>query len=53
MPHLSPMSWLLAIPLFWLSLSILISTLWWSKHHSFSSSSSHTSSISQSSWKWI
>nr|QGZ09974.1 ATP synthase F0 subunit 8 [Eisenia nordenskioldi pallida] len=53
MPHLSPMSWILAITMFWTALSILASTLWWTKHLSFSSSSSYSSSALKSSWTWL
>nr|QGZ10000.1 ATP synthase F0 subunit 8 [Eisenia nordenskioldi nordenskioldi] len=53
MPHLSPMNWILAITMFWVTLSILASTLWWTKHHSFSSSSNYHSPSMQNLWKWF
>nr|WCS91618.1 ATP synthase F0 subunit 8 [Eisenia nordenskioldi pallida] len=53
MPHLSPMSWILAILMFWMTLSILASTLWWTNHLSFSSKSNFSTSSTQSSWSWL
>nr|QGZ09961.1 ATP synthase F0 subunit 8 [Eisenia nana] len=52
MPHLSPMSWIIAISSFWFSLTILTSTLWWSNHHSFYSTSKYDSSSMENLWKW-
>nr|QGZ10052.1 ATP synthase F0 subunit 8 [Eisenia tracta] len=53
MPHLSPMSWIISIIMFWTTLSMLTSTLWWSKHHSFISSSKYSSPSMENSWNWL
>nr|QGZ10026.1 ATP synthase F0 subunit 8 [Eisenia nordenskioldi pallida] len=53
MPHLSPMSWIAAIFMFWITLSMLASTLWWTNQHSFYSSSKYSSSTPVNSWKWL
>nr|QGZ10012.1 ATP synthase F0 subunit 8 [Eisenia nordenskioldi nordenskioldi] len=53
MPHLSPMSWIFAISTFWAALTMLASTLWWTKNHSFSSTLKNTSPTLDNSWKWF
>nr|QGZ09987.1 ATP synthase F0 subunit 8 [Eisenia nordenskioldi nordenskioldi]UWM94621.1 ATP synthase F0 subunit 8 [Eisenia nordenskioldi]UWM94634.1 ATP synthase F0 subunit 8 [Eisenia nordenskioldi]UWM94647.1 ATP synthase F0 subunit 8 [Eisenia nordenskioldi]UWM94660.1 ATP synthase F0 subunit 8 [Eisenia nordenskioldi] len=53
MPHLSPMSWIISIITFWLTLSMLASTMWWSKHHSFNSKSKYASPTLLSYWNWV
>nr|YP_010481489.1 ATP synthase F0 subunit 8 [Eisenia nordenskioldi]UIX22954.1 ATP synthase F0 subunit 8 [Eisenia nordenskioldi]UIX22967.1 ATP synthase F0 subunit 8 [Eisenia nordenskioldi] len=53
MPHLSPMSWIMAIFMLWTTLSIMTSTFWWAKHHSFFTTANHTTSTPEGSWKWL
>nr|YP_009744332.1 ATP synthase F0 subunit 8 [Aporrectodea rosea]QIE13187.1 ATP synthase F0 subunit 8 [Aporrectodea rosea] len=52
MPHLSPMSWILAIVSFWMSISVLASTFWWTENHSFLSKTKYNISSTEFSWKW-
>nr|YP_010481476.1 ATP synthase F0 subunit 8 [Drawida ghilarovi]UIX22928.1 ATP synthase F0 subunit 8 [Drawida ghilarovi]UIX22941.1 ATP synthase F0 subunit 8 [Drawida ghilarovi] len=35
MPHLSPMSWIMTILMFWTIMSIMTSLLWWNKSTNF------------------
>nr|YP_010183537.1 ATP synthase F0 subunit 8 [Drawida gisti]QVG61466.1 ATP synthase subunit 8 [Drawida gisti] len=52
MPHLSPMSWVIALFSFWLLLMIFISSMWWSAIPSFSSINIYSSHESNLNWKW-
>nr|YP_010492245.1 ATP synthase F0 subunit 8 [Aporrectodea trapezoides]UWM94556.1 ATP synthase F0 subunit 8 [Aporrectodea trapezoides] len=52
MPHLSPMAWIISIVLFWATISLMASTFWWSEHHMFNSTSTHTTPSLKTTWKW-
>nr|YP_010437785.1 ATP synthase F0 subunit 8 [Eisenia andrei]UTB53917.1 ATP synthase F0 subunit 8 [Eisenia andrei] len=52
MPHLSPMSWIISIIMFWTAISMLTSTLWWSNNHLFSSETKHNAHSLETSWSW-
>nr|BDQ43969.1 ATP synthase F0 subunit 8 [Pheretima iizukai] len=52
MPHLSPMSWFLAIMTFWTILMLFTSNIWWTNLHTFETDSSNKMSNSQLPWCW-
>nr|YP_010869757.1 ATP synthase F0 subunit 8 [Dendrobaena veneta]WGU49267.1 ATP synthase F0 subunit 8 [Dendrobaena veneta] len=53
MPHLSPMSWIISIILFWTSLSMLTSTLWWTSTPQFTSTNNNKATQNKNnSWSW-
>nr|BDQ43982.1 ATP synthase F0 subunit 8 [Pheretima okutamaensis] len=52
MPHLSPMSWLLAILAFWTIIMLFISNIWWISTHTFETGTMQTSSNKHSIWHW-
>nr|BDQ44242.1 ATP synthase F0 subunit 8 [Amynthas glaucus] len=52
MPHLSPMSWVLAIMAFWSILMLFTSNIWWSNLHTFETNTTNTVSGSQLPWHW-
>nr|NP_008240.1 ATP synthase F0 subunit 8 [Lumbricus terrestris]Q34942.1 RecName: Full=ATP synthase protein 8; AltName: Full=A6L; AltName: Full=F-ATPase subunit 8 [Lumbricus terrestris]AAC46866.1 ATP synthase subunit 8 [Lumbricus terrestris]prf//2122275C ATPase:SUBUNIT=8 [Lumbricus terrestris] len=53
MPHLSPMSWITSMLMFWISVSILFSTLWWSNNYLFSSKMTNCAPKSLTPWNWL
>nr|BDQ43553.1 ATP synthase F0 subunit 8 [Amynthas sp. CS029]BDQ43787.1 ATP synthase F0 subunit 8 [Amynthas sp. CS029] len=52
MPHLSPMSWLLAIMTFWTILMLFTSNIWWTNLHTFETDSLSKVSGFQLPWCW-
>nr|QGZ10039.1 ATP synthase F0 subunit 8 [Eisenia spelaea] len=52
MPHLSPMSWLSSIAVFWVTLSLFASTLWWTNPHLFNSEANYIKSAPEMLWSW-
>nr|YP_009244874.1 ATP synthase F0 subunit 8 [Amynthas morrisi]AMO26972.1 ATP synthase F0 subunit 8 [Amynthas morrisi] len=52
MPHLSPMSWLLAAMFFWAILMLFTSNIWWTNLHTFETDSSKTVKGSLLPWCW-
>nr|QGX86591.1 ATP synthase F0 subunit 8 [Lumbricus rubellus] len=52
MPHLSPISWLTSMFMFWFSVSLLFSSLWWSNNYTFNSKMTSYSSSSSKPWNW-
>nr|YP_009020899.1 ATP synthase F0 subunit 8 [Metaphire vulgaris]AHM23781.1 ATP synthase F0 subunit 8 [Metaphire vulgaris] len=52
MPHLSPMSWLLAIITFWTILMLFTSNIWWTNLHTFETDFRTKSKMNQVSWNW-
>nr|AMQ12969.1 ATP synthase subunit 8 [Mesenchytraeus solifugus] len=52
MPHLSPMNWLMAILSFWLIISLIMSSNWWSQSNSFSCPKLSSSKSLSKSWNW-
>nr|BDQ43696.1 ATP synthase F0 subunit 8 [Duplodicodrilus schmardae] len=52
MPHLSPMSWLLAIITFWTVLLLLTSNIWWANLHTFEVGSHKSSGSTELPWPW-
>nr|BDQ43618.1 ATP synthase F0 subunit 8 [Pithemera bicincta]BDQ43943.1 ATP synthase F0 subunit 8 [Pithemera bicincta] len=52
MPHLSPMSWLMAVIMFWLIMLLFTSNLWWTNLHTFETDSPHKMKVSSLPWSW-
>nr|AMO27011.1 ATP synthase F0 subunit 8 [Amynthas sp. 2 LZ-2016] len=52
MPHLSPMSWLMAIITFWIIMMLFTSNIWWTNLHIFETDSHKKSTSSQLMWTW-
>nr|BDQ44060.1 ATP synthase F0 subunit 8 [Pheretima silvatica] len=52
MPHLSPMSWLLAILTFWIIMMLFTSNIWWTNLHMFETNTLQTSENKHISWSW-
>nr|AMO26959.1 ATP synthase F0 subunit 8 [Amynthas sp. 1 LZ-2016] len=52
MPHLSPMSWLMAIITFWVIMMLFTSNIWWTNLHTFETDSNKKSVVSQIPWSW-
>nr|UAJ48163.1 ATP synthase F0 subunit 8 [Metaphire posthuma] len=52
MPHLSPMSWLMAIATFWFTLMLLTSNIWWTNMHTFETDFNKKLSSQQLPWCW-
>nr|QED22575.1 adenosine triphosphate 8 [Amynthas sp. HN201007-02]QED22629.1 adenosine triphosphate 8 [Amynthas sp. HK201601-13]QED22636.1 adenosine triphosphate 8 [Amynthas sp. ZJ201519-02] len=52
MPHLSPMSWLLAIITFWTIMMLFTSNIWWTNLHTFEADTSSTLKSGQLPWCW-
>nr|AMO26920.1 ATP synthase F0 subunit 8 [Amynthas sp. 2 JS-2012] len=52
MPHLSPMSWLLAIITFWAIMMLFTSNIWWTNQHMFETSSTTKMKSCQTPWPW-
>nr|YP_009493553.1 ATP synthase F0 subunit 8 [Cryptonome barbada]AWN55968.1 ATP synthase F0 subunit 8 [Cryptonome barbada] len=52
MPHLAPLSWLLASLLFWITLLTFSSSSWWSQTPSFATSKTMLPTPKFASWKW-
>nr|BDQ44216.1 ATP synthase F0 subunit 8 [Polypheretima elongata] len=52
MPHLSPMSWLMAIITFWLVMLLFTSNMWWTSSHTFEAKSPNKISGLQGAWFW-
>nr|QED22642.1 adenosine triphosphate 8 [Amynthas sp. AH201608-01] len=52
MPHLSPMSWIMAIISFWAILMLFTSNIWWTNLHTFETDSSSKMKLSQLPWCW-
>uniref|UniRef100_A0AAU7YPC7 ATP synthase F0 subunit 8 n=1 Tax=Amynthas bubonis TaxID=3229772 RepID=A0AAU7YPC7_9ANNE len=52
MPHLSPMSWLMAISTFWIILMLFTSNIWWTNLHTFEANIPQTSSKKNIAWPW-
>nr|YP_009245124.1 ATP synthase F0 subunit 8 [Amynthas jiriensis]AMR74062.1 ATP synthase F0 subunit 8 [Amynthas jiriensis] len=52
MPHLSPMSWLLAIITFWTILMLFTSNIWWTNLHAFETDTLQYKGNKQTSWPW-
>nr|YP_009244939.1 ATP synthase F0 subunit 8 [Amynthas pectiniferus]AMO27063.1 ATP synthase F0 subunit 8 [Amynthas pectiniferus] len=53
MPHLSPMSWLLAIIMFWAIMLLFTSNIWWTNLHTFETSSQSKVSGGKQPWCWV
>nr|AAL28036.1 ATPase 8 [Terrisswalkerius canaliculatus] len=54
MPHLSPMSWLLAIITTWIIMMLFTSNIWWIGQHMFETKSMKTNGKTYSSpWHWF
>nr|BDQ44437.1 ATP synthase F0 subunit 8 [Amynthas corticis] len=52
MPHLSPMSWLMAIITFWTIMMLLTSNIWWTNLHTFEPDSHKKTVTNQLPWSW-
>nr|QED22585.1 adenosine triphosphate 8 [Amynthas sp. FJ201005-01]QED22631.1 adenosine triphosphate 8 [Amynthas sp. ZJ201522-03]QED22633.1 adenosine triphosphate 8 [Amynthas sp. ZJ201521-01]QED22634.1 adenosine triphosphate 8 [Amynthas sp. HK201601-06]QED22635.1 adenosine triphosphate 8 [Amynthas sp. GD201117-14]QED22649.1 adenosine triphosphate 8 [Amynthas sp. FJ201112-03]QED22652.1 adenosine triphosphate 8 [Amynthas sp. GX201301-02] len=52
MPHLSPMSWLVAIIFFWAILMLFTSNIWWTNLHTFETDSPSKMKGGQLPWCW-
>nr|YP_010614717.1 ATP synthase F0 subunit 8 [Enchytraeus irregularis]WAS35292.1 ATP synthase F0 subunit 8 [Enchytraeus irregularis] len=54
MPHLSPMNWILALLMFWMSMIILLTKSWWSQISimPFNLPKKSLTKSSSSMWKW-
>nr|YP_010586936.1 ATP synthase F0 subunit 8 [Asychis amphiglyptus]UZZ45804.1 ATP synthase F0 subunit 8 [Asychis amphiglyptus] len=53
MPHLSPLSWATAVPLFFMFMLLLMSTSWWYQTPTLQiSSPSNTDTKLFSTWNW-
>nr|BDQ44489.1 ATP synthase F0 subunit 8 [Manus koellikeri] len=52
MPHLSPMSWLLAITTFWAIMMLFTTNIWWTNLHMFETGDLQTSGNKITSWYW-
>nr|BDQ43878.1 ATP synthase F0 subunit 8 [Metaphire agrestis] len=52
MPHLSPMSWLLAIITFWTILMLFTTNIWWTNLHTFETGTLKTSGNKHTFWYW-
>nr|BDQ43579.1 ATP synthase F0 subunit 8 [Amynthas quintanus] len=52
MPHLSPMSWLLAILTFWTVMLLLTSNIWWTNLHTFETGSLQAKGSKHLPWFW-
>nr|AAL28032.1 ATPase 8 [Terrisswalkerius erici] len=52
MPHLSPMSWMLAIITFWTIMMMFSSNTWWSNLHTFETDSSINLGSTEKQWQW-
>nr|QED22577.1 adenosine triphosphate 8 [Amynthas sp. YN201006-04] len=52
MPHLSPMSWLLAIITLWTIMMLFTSNIWWTNLHMFEADTSSTLKSGQLPWCW-
>nr|BDQ44255.1 ATP synthase F0 subunit 8 [Amynthas yamade] len=52
MPHLSPMSWLMAILTFWVILMLFTSNIWWTNLHTFETDSPNKIGENQIPWCW-
>nr|WGH14682.1 ATP synthase subunit 8 [Dendrobaena tellermanica] len=53
MPHLSPMSWITSIIMFWTAVSIMTSSMWWSWNNAFIPGTNSPSSLNYTPWKWL
>nr|BDQ44294.1 ATP synthase F0 subunit 8 [Metaphire communissima] len=52
MPHLSPMSWLLAIITFWIIMMLFTTNIWWTNLHTFETGALQTKSNKHAPWSW-
>nr|BDQ44203.1 ATP synthase F0 subunit 8 [Metaphire riukiuensis] len=52
MPHLSPMSWLMAIVAFWLVMVTFTSNIWWANLHTFETNIPNKMKYIQLTWNW-
>nr|BDQ44138.1 ATP synthase F0 subunit 8 [Amynthas distichus] len=52
MPHLSPMSWLMAIITFWALMMLFTSNIWWTNLHTFETDSHSKPSADLHAWSW-
>nr|QED22594.1 adenosine triphosphate 8 [Amynthas sp. GX201002-04] len=52
MPHLSPMSWLMAIITFWIIMMLFTSNIWWTNLHTFETDSHKKTVAIQLPWSW-
>nr|YP_009244861.1 ATP synthase F0 subunit 8 [Amynthas hupeiensis]AMO26946.1 ATP synthase F0 subunit 8 [Amynthas hupeiensis]BDQ43722.1 ATP synthase F0 subunit 8 [Amynthas hupeiensis]BDQ43735.1 ATP synthase F0 subunit 8 [Amynthas hupeiensis] len=52
MPHLSPMSWVLAIITFWFIMLMFTSNIWWTNLHTFEADLASVKKGDQLPWCW-
>nr|AAL28028.1 ATPase 8 [Fletcherodrilus sigillatus] len=52
MPHLSPMSWMMAILSTWSIMMLFTSNIWWSNQHIFKTTSHKMHNNMKTSWQW-
>nr|BDQ44112.1 ATP synthase F0 subunit 8 [Pheretima confusa]BDQ44125.1 ATP synthase F0 subunit 8 [Pheretima confusa] len=52
MPHLSPMSWLMAIITFWTIMMLFTSNIWWTNLHTFETDSHKKPIADLRPWSW-
>nr|AAL28040.1 ATPase 8 [Terrisswalkerius nashi] len=52
MPHLSPMSWLMATATTWTLTMLFTSNIWWSNIHTFEADSYTNLNSSEMHWQW-
>nr|AVW86088.1 ATP synthase F0 subunit 8 [Levensteiniella iris] len=52
MPHLSPLNWLLSPIIFWMTIALFMSILWWSQTISFPKLTPQIVNPSSPSWNW-
>nr|YP_009164261.1 ATP synthase F0 subunit 8 [Amynthas longisiphonus]AIR76358.1 ATP synthase F0 subunit 8 [Amynthas longisiphonus] len=52
MPHLSPMSWLMATITFWFILLLFTSNIWWTNLHTFETSIPNKHVGIELPWSW-
>nr|BDQ43956.1 ATP synthase F0 subunit 8 [Metaphire hilgendorfi] len=52
MPHLSPMSWLMAIMTFWTILMLFTTNTWWTNLHTFETSALQAEGNKHTPWSW-
>nr|AAL28030.1 ATPase 8 [Fletcherodrilus unicus] len=52
MPHLSPMSWILAIITTWSIMMLFTSGMWWSNQHLFKAASHSHLGATMLQWQW-
>nr|AAL28038.1 ATPase 8 [Terrisswalkerius millamilla] len=53
MPHLSPMSWLLAATTFWTTMMLFTSNMWWSNNHMFKTGDNPLKTSKLMTWEWF